>query len=430
MIFFGLVLALILIYWRPQDAFVWLAEYRLVFIVMAGTFFMWIAKKIKDGTLKNPFIFSLDKFVLFFFLVVFISTYNYKWLKYTLDIFVEFSKILIFYILVSDCLEDIKKFNFFLTLLSTLTFLIAIIAVLQRFGIDLFNVGMIGGDRIQGLGIYQNPNYLAYSVAMVVPIQYFIFNRTSFILFKILNMLMLIVSYVCIFYTKSRGGLICIVCITMFMLFLRKPTIFRIIVGISAGVILLMLVIAVVPRFSSIGRQDVSIQERITSWYGALEMLKAHPIIGVGVGLFNEFFKGKIAHSSFVLVSAECGLLGLLTWIGMIYFAIKSLFKIVSFGKYKYYATALAGSVLAYVLVAFFAAFPYRITFFILCGLIAALVRIVVSEESIEHAGDKKYTELVLNKFKIVTNRDFVNIGAIAVCVIIFWHLVIKHRFQ
>lgn len=65
---------------------------------------------------------------------------------------------------------------------------------------------------------------------------------------------------------------------------------------------------------------------RLNYWRGALEIIKAHPLVGVGLGNFNLKWS-RYAHNSYLQIWAEMGILGLFSFIWIICAVIKSYFK-------------------------------------------------------------------------------------------------------
>jgi len=146
--------------------------------------------------------------------------------------------------------------------------------------------------------------------------------------------------------TYSRGGLIAL-SITLFLAILQdkqkiKPILFFLIVGllisnkISEHYINRMKTITYM-------EQDVSTMGRIATNYAALNMIKAHPLFGVGAGNFNNTFisytpenlkqyvrEGKSIHNFFLQVASETGLIGLLIFSLLI---IKPFFEVIKLRK-------------------------------------------------------------------------------------------------
>ena len=104
---------------------------------------------------------------------------------------------------------------------------------------------------------------------------------------------------------------------------------------------------------------DLSQNEaRLNIWQTSIAMFKAHPIFGVGPGLFNDYFpifqvpgfydSTSHAHNDYINMAANSGLLGLLSWItmwiGWFYFSIKAYISYKNFNTEK---IILLGSILS-----------------------------------------------------------------------------------
>ena len=88
--------------------------------------------------------------------------------------------------------------------------------VLQHHGYDITGAGMLwapdkGIWQIKGIGNFDNPNDLAYSVVLVVPFALGFLFRTKVFLFRAASLFLLIISIYCIYLTRSRGGQVSLV---------------------------------------------------------------------------------------------------------------------------------------------------------------------------------------------------------------------------
>jgi hypothetical protein len=64
------------------------------------------------------------------------------------------------------------------------------------------------------------------------------------------------------------------------------------------------------------GGRDISVESggRLDLWGDGMELLKSHPLFGVGFGGMADYTGGLTAHNSLVVCAAELGLFGLYFW--------------------------------------------------------------------------------------------------------------------
>jgi O-antigen ligase len=130
---------------------------------------------------------------------------------------------------------------------------------------------------------------------------------------------------------------------------------------------------------------DESASGRLEAWTEGLEMLKAHPILGVGYGQFLEHHP-LTAHNSLVLCVAETGLLGGFLWVGMFVVTLLELHRLKNLsGRQQFddmarrWATGLQLSVIGFIAAAFFLSRTFVPTIYLIIGLSAALAAIARS---------------------------------------------------
>ncbi len=195
-----------------------------------------------------------------------------------------------------------------------------------------------------------NPNllagYLIPAVAFSIP-TFFIWQTLSQ---KALSLFLIGINVSCLYFTDSRGGwlgLIMVFAVWVVALnfqwrnylspFWRKwllPIVF-----ISALVFLAMAVVAIEPlrmRVLSIfsGRGDSSNNFRINVWIAVLNMIKDHPLIGIGPGheVFNKIYPNYMkinftalsAYSIYLETAVELGIIGLISFLGLIFITLKT----------------------------------------------------------------------------------------------------------
>jgi putative inorganic carbon (hco3(-)) transporter len=124
---------------------------------------------------------------------------------------------------------------------------------------------------------------------------------------------------VAMYYTNSRGAIVGMAAVIVFLSFAR----FRMIPAVLVAVVLVGVVTVAAPsRGSEIDAGESSAQSRIQSWAEGWNMLKLHPLTGVGYGQYTEYHI-RVAHNSLVHTFAELGLLGAFCFVGMFYWYFK-----------------------------------------------------------------------------------------------------------
>jgi hypothetical protein len=169
--------------------------------------------------------------------------------------------------------------------------------------VGLFKTTSITG-RVRYLGIFQDPNELAWAISVALPFVFIWYERrrgtgprTGD---RVVVALVLIASVVCNVLTQSRSGQISLMA-TLGVYFVRRFG-WR---GIAFGAVL------VLPLLIFGGRaDDSSTQERLECWSEAISLWWSHPFIGIGARQFGQHFY-LTAHNSVLLALAELGPIGL-----------------------------------------------------------------------------------------------------------------------
>jgi hypothetical protein len=165
--------------------------------------------------------------------------------------------------------------------------------------------------RLRGLGLINDPNDFGQMIVFLIPL-IFIFWRPK----KMLRNIVFVVLPVCVllfgmYLTHSRGALLALMAIVIVAARHRTGTLPALL--IAGGVF----VAAMSLNFT--GGRDISASagsDRTALWRSGMEMLKSHPLFGVGLGKFIDNCDGcgLTAHNSLVICAAELGLFGLIFW--------------------------------------------------------------------------------------------------------------------
>ncbi|RJQ23906.1 hypothetical protein C4565_10520 [Candidatus Parcubacteria bacterium] len=388
MLFTGLLFFIFLIVIRPQDFLPGIKGAPIVFITMSVLLAVWMMAHQNKKLIRMP----QDKYVSLFFLSIVISTLTAKWITYSIDITIETIKIaLIYYFIVTivDSFDRLIKTTWVIVLLMSV---VGFMGILQHYGYNITGVEMIfaadkGIWQIRGIGLFDNPNDLAYSVVLVIPFCLGLFLSTNNPIAKLFSIFLILSSCYCIFLTGSRGGLLALFgCLSLWLFFWIENIRIR-------KLMILFVCLAMIGAFVSLTqdyRNDKSSMGRVEAWVAGMEMFKAHPLIGVGKDQFREYHK-KDSHNSYVRVGSELGFLGLYAFIGTLYFTFISLLK-TPYEKIKLktlnnYRAGYGGYLGAYSIASIFSTRTYDIIFLICVALIGTSSRLVLNEIEEEPAG-------------------------------------------
>jgi hypothetical protein len=131
------------------------------------------------------------------------------------------------------------------------------------------------------------------------------------------------------FLTHSRGALVALMAVAIMAARRRIGTLPAIIVaaGVFAGAMAL--------NFT--GGREISAgsgSDRTALWGEGLQMLKAHPLFGVGLGRVSDYTDtGLTAHNTVVVCAAELGLVGLFFWCLFLFPTLRDTLAVASLEK-------------------------------------------------------------------------------------------------
>jgi len=175
---------------------------------------------------------------------------------------------------------------------------------------------------------YLDRNYFAGTLAATSALAYFTFQSDqSSKHLKILSFFCFISFIGGVILTESRSGFLTLSVVLLACVLLDKRRL-RIVVPLSIVLALLFLRVSgsYFDRLSTIVNyeSDTSAMGRIATNKAAINMMKSHPLLGIGAGNFNYFFldytpdelkqwvrPGKSIHNIFLQTGSETGLIGL-----------------------------------------------------------------------------------------------------------------------
>jgi hypothetical protein len=164
--------------------------------------------------------------------------------------------------------------------------------------------------RLKGLGEIDDPNDFGQLIVCVIPLV-FIFWRPNRAFWNLVCVLVPVCLLVIgMFLTHSRGALLALIAVAVVAARRR--------VGTVAAVLLATGVFVAAMALNFTGGRGISAgagSDRTALWGEGLQILKAHPLLGVGTGGMPEFTDSNhTAHNSVVVCAAELGFFGLYFW--------------------------------------------------------------------------------------------------------------------
>lgn len=390
----GLLAYLIIFLLRPAEMYPALAAFRVelltgIFVLVAVI----IRQKLVEGTVYFP----RDRITLSliaFLAVMCISIFSSYEKSFTIDECIGFIKLLIFYYLIISVIDNKRKFIAFMTVFLVLIAYIAFDAFksyisggfITRMGVDrMYGSTSAGGD----------PNTLAATLGATIPLvvaSAFYFRN---LLAKIgLWMLALGMAYL-ITITGSRSGLLAFIGVLFGGFIYARHKL----VLIVAAVLLIAGVWSVMPdqyrnRYLTLSdMEDINETSsgRIDIWKAGVRMIETRPILGVGAGAFSaaagsgEFGYSSFmqAHNLYIQLMATTGIIGFVVWFMFIYFLVKNLRIIIRAVRERaretwilIYCEAFIVSMIALFVSGLFGHNLYRYTWYMMAGLVVALVNI------------------------------------------------------
>jgi O-antigen ligase len=193
--------------------------------------------------------------------------------------------------------------------------------------------GNLVDGRASWLGIFTNPNEVAYSLVILVPVAAFLADDLG--LMPRLGLLGIAMVYIAaIFVTFSRGGLVALaVVIALFAWRKRGVWVWAVLLAsVAAGLVLGGKYWSRGEDFSGL-KGDVSFRQRLATSEAGLNMFIDHPLLGVGLGCSviawplyapNDLYSrgALVTHNTVIQPLGETGIFGFIAFVSFVGFGI------------------------------------------------------------------------------------------------------------
>jgi len=329
--YFFAVLFLFVYYIRPQDWVPGLAGVQII-QPLAG---LWILSLLLGGSRRSPLP-GLLRTPHDWILVAYLA-YILFFAGGSLGGILPF---LAFYILTVQSVNTWPRLLRYLTFWNGALVVVAGFGVLSTFGFD--PTGAQENDFTKmgrlaiGTWLHDNPNALAHSVVVVIPVSFLLYFWKGpltgrFLLFPLIAG----IAFYCAWLTQSKGAYLVGGALIVIALTIGKPKWLQI-TAIAAALIVGVSALSFLPRMSEMGnlQADEGVQGRILAWEMAKTAEQNNPT-GVGWQQFIALIPWKegnyyliipkATHSSYVQVGADLGRYGLFLYLAGIWCALHTL---------------------------------------------------------------------------------------------------------
>ena len=292
---------------RPQDYLPGLVGVPLLSVVLVLALVGWLASSGK--TFAAPQFLILPAFLL----VAMMSQVTNGWAGGALDEFLEFGPaVIIFFVLAAACTTQ-RRVNIAMATFVLCAIVLALHGVEQaQTGVGWTGIALGEDNRIQYVGIFNDPNDLGLLFVATLPMAFFLSRRGGFLgrLFWLAAAALLLYG---VYLTNSRGAFLAVLMIGGVYVWHHRGMVTAGVLGV-AGLTVMKLLSS---RMQELDPEESSAFGRVDAWYAGLEMFRSSPLFGVGAGNFTEH-NDLTAHNSFVLVLAETGFLGFTLWLAFV----------------------------------------------------------------------------------------------------------------
>lgn len=342
-------------------------------------------------------------YMFFFSLVILISSV-FHW-EYSSYAFIDFLKILILYFVVVYLVDTRFRISILIFLLIPLGIIVASYAFyLQAQGIGR---GFIEG-AMRVVSFEDNPNYLALSLAMLIPLLFGLLMCVKSNLVKIILIFIIFFFSIVTTMTYSRSGFLGLSVALIFSVkkfFSGKNVVLLFII---LSLLSLIFIIFAPPQFyerieSVTNLQEASIVGRLDVYRVASIIMLQNPFIGIGLGSYNftlEYFNIAITmpnitnkvmtwtHNVFLEIGAKAGIIALIFFILVLFYALRDLkesqriFDKKGDSFLSAISRSIEVSIISYLIFAMFATSLTLKIFWVLLAMTVALRQIAHTYES------------------------------------------------
>lgn len=380
---------LFLYYIRPQDWIPSLIGYNIIrplILVWIVSFLSSRTRSPVSGILKTPHDWAM---LAYYGYIVWNSADSNGTFK-------AFLPFVVFYFFTIHSLTSWERVLGYLKFWNLMLLGVAFMAVASLYGMDLTGARdmteMFFGRLCIGTWLHDNPNALAHSTVVAIPLSYlFYFWKKGVTGRVVVFPLCAVLAGHCVYATESKGSFIvgAVLCVLLFVIGRPKLVqIFSITMAATLGVSAL----SFLPRMEKMGnlREDEGVQGRLMVWEMARQVTRTKPT-GEGWGQFQGYIiwegrrENKATHSSYVQIGADLGVDGLFCYLLLLWLAGRSLLvsaKITQeFPEHERCRRAAMILLISYCISGWMINRQYHHEYFLIIAVTAAIHRLNLAEQ-------------------------------------------------
>ncbi len=318
---FLILLYVSLVIIRPQDYLASLAGIPLLPAVEGLSLLAWALSRGKD--------FRAPQFplIIVFQVALVMSEIAAGWLGGAVEQLAEFSTVIVAFVVLATAVSvSRRRLATAMAVLALCACVLALHGIDQKhYGIGWTGMGLSEGGRIQYVGIFNDPNDLGLLFVTALPMTIYLHSLSGFLmrLFWLAAAGLLVYG---IYLTNSRGAMLALLVEGGVYIWMRRGMV----VAGALGVIGLGAMRLLSSRMDELDAGEDSAAGRVDAWYEGLHMFTSHPLFGVGAGNFTDY-NYLTAHNSFILVLAETGFFGYVTWLAFVGYSFLMMWQILRY---------------------------------------------------------------------------------------------------
>lgn len=317
--------------------------------------------------------------------------------------FTSFFPLLVFYALTVQSLNSWDRLFKYLKMWNGMLLCLSALAVASLYGIDLTGAvdytSKNAGRLALGTWLCNNPNALAHTVTVAIPLSYCMFFwRCGITSRSIVFPIYALLIATCVYYTQSKGAFLVAGGLMVVIFVIGRPLGVKAMTLAAASTIGLS-ALSFLPRMEQMGnlRGDEGVQGRLMAWELA-RTARDNTMTGEGWRQFVAMitWEGEIipkaTHSSYVQVGADLGRPGLFLFVAGLWCAMHSLISIHRLTRgdelWERCRRSAMILVIAYMTSSWMINREYHTEYFLIIAIAAAIHRLCQAQSSQEIVSD------------------------------------------